>query len=141
LPGNGALSAGGLTVTIDGTPLDPEVAFPISVGTDYTVKITGPSMKGFLIRASGGSAGVDTVTALGLDDIMPTEVKVAEACVSSSVGGLTHTNNLLKTEVGGILFFDAPSSDVILDVTVVDQLVSANSQSVYYHSSFKLNVM
>ena len=130
-------------MTIDGTALDPAVAFPISVGTEYTVKVTGPSMKGFLIRASGGSAGVDTVSALGLDDLLPAkeEIQVAQACVSDSVGGLTHTNNGVKTEVGGILFFDKPSSDIILDVTVVDKLVSAEGSSVYYHSSYKLNVM
>lgn len=132
-------------MTIDGTPLDPEVAFPLNVGTDHAVKITGPNMKGFLIRANGGSAGVDSVSALGLDEItqqeIPQKIQVSFACVSQSVGGLTHTNNDLKTEVGGILFFDAPTSDVILDVTVVDDLNLSGLESVYYHSSFKLNVM
>lgn len=142
LPGSGSLAAGGYQVTIDGTPMDQEAAFPISAGTTYNVKIaqgTGNSMRGFLIRASGGSTEVDTVTALGIDE--PEATQVAESCLSqvTPVGGLTHTNNLEKAEAGGTLSFNELASDVILDITVVERLLG--SDSVYYHTSYKLNII
>lgn len=166
---NGELSESpaGLQVTLNGTPLESSVTTPFVMGQDHTIALTATTMdatfKGFLLRLGtngeeeNGGANMDsnstaTTTIMTTDALQvvadddTNNVKVAQTvCVmNEQVGGLTHTNNVPKTTIQGILRMDEVMADnnllvLPLDVTVV--IRNQGSDSEFYYSQYLLQAV
>jgi hypothetical protein len=119
-PGDsGGLDDGGLTVVIDGTPLDSAEPLGLFTNIDYTVTLAGSSFRGFLFRLASPLDGVDAMP--NVDSLAPeagnSDVQQAAACNSRDVAGVTHVINDVKTEVSATLNADT-AYEALFDVTV-----------------------
>ena len=145
----GSLEDKGLRVVINGQMLDPNTPITLQAGVEHTwmvsdgtaqSRMNSEGFRGFLLRLGGGGVragdtGIDTTVALSSAN---DNVKEAfAACVlSQGVGGMTHTDNNLKTAVSGILRLEETATDLQLDVTIVVE--NRNSNSEYYYSSYAI---
>jgi len=133
----GSLQDFGITLLLNGDPLDPATTHDIPIGMDHTWELAASSndtaFRGFLLRLDGGTEGINTTAALSGKG---GRVQIAETvCVETEgVGGVTHTSRKLQTSVSGKLRLDELSEDMNLDVTVVAR--NRNDVSIFYYSAF-----
>ena len=142
----GPLSQDFIDFEINGVPLQPGVPFDIEIGVDHQWKLvaTGSPFRGFLARLGRGDSNVDTRSTLWTDS---DSAQIAQrACIEAYlVGGVTHTNNDLKTEEEGTLRMELPSQNMQLDVTVVIQVsllhifLACDDHREYYLNTIMLN--
>jgi hypothetical protein len=136
----GSLRDNRLIIEINGRELSTNSTLTLKSGVDHNwilVSNSGAGFRGFLIRLDARTRGVDTTVALSSANGNVQEAFTA--CIEvEGVGGLTHTDNALKTSVVGTLRLDEEASDLQLDVTVV--MENRNGNSVYYYSAYQLNI-
>jgi hypothetical protein len=118
-PGDlGSLGDGGLTITIDGTPLDSAVPLDLLYNTDHTVALAG-SFRGFLFRLASPLDGLNAVP--NIDFLAPEagngDVQLSDICNNLDVAGVTHVINDVKTAVSATINSDTVY-EALFDVTV-----------------------
>lgn len=116
-----------------------------TVGVDHTLTLqliddAGKQFRGFLFRMGRGFTNqfLDTTDALAPVDLK-SAVAYEHCVIGQGVGGLTHTNSDLKTNVTGILRMDEPANSLPLDVNVVIQ--NRGLVSEFYYQQFTLNAV
>ncbi len=135
----GSLSDGDFTVTLDSTALTPGVPTNFVNSTAHTLEIVAGgagTFRGFLFRLAGGSTGLAPDEALA-PLTGDTNAQYAITCLAELAGGVTHTNNGLKTSASANLTLPNVGSGLNLDVTVVVE--NRMGVSVFYYSGFVLN--
>jgi hypothetical protein len=132
----GSLADGGVSLLLDGSPLDATAATAtdFSAATVHVLTLVGTSpYRGLLVRLSAPS-GVDTTTAL-LE--VSDDLQDADVC-SAPVAGITHTNADLKSMQSMSLSIRT-EGEITLDVTVV--FANNGTNSIYYYSGYTLNAV
>lgn len=129
----------------DSVVLRGAVMTNFTIGHNHTLTLrliddAGKQFRGFLFRLGPGTQKpfLDTTDAL---DSVNREASVAyEHCViGQGVGGITHTNAELKSNITGILRMDETANYMPLDVTVVIQNRGITSE--FYYQQFTLNAV
>jgi hypothetical protein len=133
----GGLAEGNLQLAINGRVLLSGTRINLLSGVEHSWTLSSRDQngfRGFLLRLSGTDQ-VDTTVALSSAD---TNVQEAlDACiVAQGVGGVTHTDNDVKTGVSGVLRLDEVASNLLLDVTVV--IENRNSVSTFFYSGYTI---
>lgn len=141
--GGGPLSDNGFEVRLNGSTLDSESEndVPLS-GVDSPHDLTlvaaadGTFFRGFLIRIEG-EEGIDTREYLEVpagDDNM----QLASLCILvEDVGGVSHTNNVAKTQATALLRLSEMATNLVMDVTMVVQ--NRDGAAEWYNSRYILN--
>jgi hypothetical protein len=128
---NGTLAQTGITVAIDGTPLEVNKTLTFLPNTDLEITIEGTDFdfKGFLMRVQAPT-GYDTT-----DVILPNDdfAKVADAC-SAPITGITHVDSSDKPIATGVVNFPEEVDSVDFDITVV--FLNDVNRSAFAYSRF-----
>jgi hypothetical protein len=138
----GLLQEFGLEVLLNGQVLSDANATDFVVGRDHLLTLrstTGAIFRGLLFSLGAGDNRADTTDALDVAPESAAILRVASVCIAEDVGGLTHVNNLGKTEAAGVLRMDEMDSNLILDVTVV--IENRNDVSSFYYTQYTLNAV
>ncbi|CAB9524387.1 expressed unknown protein [Seminavis robusta] len=116
-----------------------------TVGQDHTLTLrkmddAAKSFRGFLFRLGPppDEPDIDTTDAL-TRTTSNTTVAFDQCIMGEGVGGLGHTNALLKESVSGILRMERVARGMPLDVTVVIQNYGGLSE--YYYQQFIINAV
>jgi hypothetical protein len=136
----GTLDKGGFVVLLDSTPLIPNAAsdFLSGIPHELTIQATSGTFRGFLFRLSGGETGLQPLNNLGPLPGDP-NAQTSIACVYDLVGGVTHTNNALKTSASAFMILSSPAKGLFLDVSVVVE--NRQGISIFYYTYFMLNAV
>eukprot|EP00977_Amphora_coffeiformis_P003052 scaffold575_cov186-Amphora_coffeaeformis.AAC.19 len=135
-----SIEEGNLNVTINGEPIVVGTPVELFTGETYEVTIsTATFFRGLLARLAGGDAGVDT---LGLLSVAEGDINfaVSSACTAEGVAGVTHQNRVDKTSATFFMALDEPSTNMPLDLNVVEVNSDADG-SVFYYDQFLINAV
>lgn len=122
----GTLAQGGFRIRVNNVPFDDGNRRNVA-GGEFEIVVDVASFKGILIRLGGTT----------VDQLIPQEgLKVADAC-QGTVGGVTHSNNIVKTKAKVTVQSMTPG-EYPLDITVV--VNNSGGSSVYYYSSMTVVV-
>lgn len=131
-PITGELQDGGFVARLNGTVLTSDGVFPVAPG-EYTLSVSGASFRGILIRFEGTTIDMSDLVSPQTSNVQP-----ATACFGS-VGGVTHWNNIDKTEAEASLTVPQGVQDfVFIDITVVVQLTPTSQ---YYYSPYLIQFL
>jgi hypothetical protein len=136
----GSLSDGNLGVLLNGVALSEEQPASINVGQVHALELRGDgTFKGFLVRLGPPTSQLVDLRE-SLSPLNETAQIATVTCVDvEQVGGLTHTDNTVKTSTSGSLLVTVPVQGLLMDVTVVVQQNS--SISTFYYSNFVLHAI
>jgi hypothetical protein len=130
---SGTFTDAAIEVTLDGQVILPNTPVDVPIQQDVMISViaTDVTYLGVLVRLEA-PGGVDTAGSL----IPGANTQLANVC-AAPVLGITHTDSSEKSMSTGTLRFDAETTDVVLDITVV--FFNRADGSAYAYDQFNVN--
>ena len=141
---SGGLEDFGLEASLGGVALQTVGPVTVSANQDIPLRLyttdASKGFRGFLIRLSDPS-GESTVGSLSIPDSINEQAQIASVCTDLSVGGATHVNNDMQSDLTINLNVPTQIKGLLdLDVTAVilNRLVDNTWESEYYTTRYRI---